>query len=176
MASLQTDSAVLVMGVLASDREHLAPVLPQLKDRFGPICMVSPWMPFTDTPYYEEEMGGRVSRRALVFARPVRQDQLAEIKRWTNDLERSFANGGRRTVNLDPGLLVASRFVLATTKDFTHRICLEDGLYADLTLIYKDGAFRVLPWTYPDYASGPMHNFLMDVRRRFVTHGMGPLA
>jgi len=43
--------------------------------------------------------------------------------------------------------------VLATTKNHAHRIYLTDGIYGEVTLHYRDGAFRGFPWTYPDYAS-----------------------
>ena len=75
---------------------------------------------------------------------------------------------GRRRVNLDPGYLLLERFVLASGKNFTHRIYIGQGIYADLTLMFQKGAFRTLPWTYPDYAARDMQSFLTQVRRKYA--------
>jgi len=58
--------------------------------------------------------------------------------------------------------------VLATGKNFTHRIYIGGGIYADLTLIYQKGAFQTLPWTYPDYADRQLQAFLITVRNRYL--------
>jgi hypothetical protein len=64
--------------------------------------------------------------------------------------------------------MAAERFVLASGKNFTHRIYLRAGIYADLSLIYRRGRFRPLDWTYPDYAGEPIINFLQSVRDRYM--------
>ena len=69
----------------------------------------------------------------------------------TNELETRWEVEGRRRVNVDPGILSAERLVLATGKNYIHRIYLGSGVYGDLTLIYSKGSYRPLPWTYPDY-------------------------
>lgn len=96
------------------------------------------------------------------------QDRLADIKHTTNAIEARFAANGRRRVNIDPGYLTMERFVLATGKNFTHRVYLEQGIYADLTLLYQHNDFTPLPWTYPDYAGSEMRHFLLMVRERYV--------
>ena len=70
-------------------------------------------------------------------------------------------------VNIDPGYLLFERFVLATGKNYSHRIYIGEGIYADLTLIYQQGAYRPLPWTYPDYSEKAMGQFLMLVRKKY---------
>jgi hypothetical protein len=159
--------ARLVIGVFTEQKNLVAEVVRALVDRFGPVDMVSPWMPFSDTSYYAEEMGGPLFRRVVSFARFVDQETLAEIKLCTNALEEAFSREGRRRVNIDPGLLLHSRFVLASAKDYTHRIYIGKGIYADLTLTYRDGAYRALPWTFPDYSDKGMIDFLTDARRRY---------
>jgi hypothetical protein len=89
---------------------------------------------------------------------------LAAIKRQTNAIELKLARNGKRTVNLDPGMLGSARFCLATTKDHAHRIPLSDGIYAELTLIFEHGEFNALPWTYPDWASPPVRQMLSELR------------
>ena len=87
-----------------------------------------------------------------LFQDLVEQIALAEIKRHTNSIEQTYALEGKRQLNLDPGYLLYERFVLASGKNFTHRVYIGNMIYADLTLIYQKGAFQTLPWTYPDYA------------------------
>jgi hypothetical protein len=112
-------------------------------------------------------MGAPLYRRVFSFERLIAQEQLAEIKCRTNSLETKLSTQGRRSVNIDPGYLLFERFVLATGKNYTHRIYIGRGIYADLTLIYQKGAYRPLPWTYPDYAAPQMGSFLVKVRQKY---------
>lgn len=159
--------AKLVIGMIATETFAMAPLAQRLTDRCGEIDMVSPWYDFGYTQYYEKEMGTPLRRRFLVFKPLIGQDALAGIKAITNDIEIAFSIDRRRQVNLDPGYLSLERFVLATGKNFSHRIYLKDGIYADLTLIYSKGAFQLLPWTYPDYRSEQIQLFLMKVRKKY---------
>ena len=63
--------------------------------------------------------------------------------------------------------LLYERFVLATGKNYSHRIYIGDGIYADLTLIFQKGAYQSLPWTYPDYQDEGMKAFLALVRQKY---------
>jgi hypothetical protein len=72
-----------------------------------------------------------------------------------------------RLVNLDPGVLSLSRLILASTKDFSHRIPLRDGIYAEVTLRYSGGDFRNLPWTFPDYRTEDYHAILRQIRSTY---------
>ena len=88
---------------------------------------------------------------------------LPEIKLTTNRLEEQWATPeGNRRINIDPGYLCLQHVVLATTKGYTHRPYLRDGIYADLTLIYRDKSFQPLEWTYPDYRQAPRDRFLQS--------------
>ncbi|NLK13886.1 MAG: DUF4416 family protein [Spirochaetales bacterium] len=143
----------LFLGVLASGESLLGEALSALAGLYGPIRERSGVAPFTFTDYYNEEMGGIPLRSYYTFEEAVDPSRLAEIKVATNDLERRFSVEGRRRVNLDPGLFTLSNLVLATTKNRSHRIALDRGIYAELTLIYHDHSYRALPWTYADYKS-----------------------
>jgi hypothetical protein len=160
--------AKLVIGVLLKHRPRIQSIARDLVDRFGAVDMLSPWYDFDFTDYYAAEMGAPLLRRIFVFKNLIGQEELVRIKQVTLALEQETCIEGRRAVNIDPGYLTRERFVLATGKNFTHRIYLSQGIYADLTLIYQKGAFRTLPWTYPDYASQPLQTFLEQVRRRYV--------
>jgi hypothetical protein len=98
----------------------------------------------------------------------IQQDALADIKCLTNDLEGEFSKEGKRLVNIDPGYMVPERFVLATGKNYAHRVYLRAGIYADLTLIYRGGHFCPLDWTYPDYAGEAIVGFLQSIRNKYM--------
>jgi hypothetical protein len=160
--------AKLVIGLIMKDRELFEPLAVELSAGFGSVDMVSSWMPFDYTSYYETEMGTPLFRRLLTYKKLINQDELPEIKLATNRLEQSVTQSGRRRVNIDPGYLLYERFVLASGKNFSHRIYIGSGIYADLTLIYQRGGFEKLPWTYPDYADQPMLEFLTRIRRKYA--------
>jgi len=143
-------------------------VVKALTEKFGPVDIVSSRLPFNFTTYYEPEMGKPLFRRMLAFETLIKQSALSEIKQITNDLELEYLKNSKRMVNLDPGYMLRERFVLATGKNFSHRIYIGLRIYADLTLIYSKGRFIKLPWTYPDYAEQNMLIYLERVRNKYV--------
>jgi len=58
--------------------------------------------------------------------------------------------------------------VLASTKDFSHRIYLDDGIFAEITLLYKQGKWHDLEWTFPDFRTPAYHDFFTRVRTRLM--------
>ena len=167
--------AKLVIGFLVGDKALARGILDVLGEHFGALDLVSPWLPFDYTDYYAREMGTPLYRRMLAFKRLVSQEALPDVKHATNRLESRYARDGRRRVNIDPGVLLRERFVLATGKNFTHRIYLGRGIYADLTLVYRRGGFQTLPWTYPDYADARLQAFLLRARNK-LAHDLKALA
>ena len=159
--------AKLVIGLFMREKALLEPLAGELTAAFGAVDLVSAWIPFDYTQYYEAEMGTPLFRRLLAFKELIEQSELPRIKIATNALERRYVHDGRRRVNIDPGYLLYERFVLASGKNFSHRIYIGSGIYADLTLIYQKGNFQKLPWTYPDYADGPILSFLRQVRGKY---------
>ncbi|MGD8882461.1 MAG: DUF4416 family protein [Desulfobacterales bacterium] len=160
--------AKLVIGVFASNKKIINNLALELSSQFGPVDLVSSWMDFDYTSYYETEMGSPLVRRVSAFKRLIEQGELAAIKIATNQIEQAYSSGGKREANIDPGYMLHERFVLASGKNFSHRIYIGLGIYADLTLIYQKGSFQKLPWTYPDYADRTMLNFLDQVRRKYI--------
>jgi len=150
------------------EKSLIVPVTTQLVEKIGSIDMVSSWLPFNYTSYYEPEMGSPLFRRVLAFKSLVKQSALPEIKIITNKIEKKYSKNNKRLVNIDPGYMLHERFVLATGKNYTHRIYIGMGIFADLTLIYQKGSFRKLPWTYPDYAEKNMLTYLEMVRNKYV--------
>ena len=164
----QPKSAKLIIGVILKDRSLLAEVTPQLERRFGAVEMISPWYDFDYTDYYAPEMGKPLYRRLLVFRKLIEQQALADIKLYTNAVENEFAVHAKRRMNIDPGYLLYERFVLASGKNFTHRIYVGQGIYADLTLVYQKGGYQTLEWTYPDYKNSALRCFLLQVRKKYA--------
>ncbi|MBO4394182.1 MAG: DUF4416 family protein [Spirochaetales bacterium] len=155
----------LVMGVLSAMEERRDEILSVLVSHFGPIEMQSPAMDFSFTDYYDNEMGCRPVRYLLLFRDLVDPSGLADLKNLTNTIEKDFSTAdGKRKVNLDPGILSLSSFILATCKDRAHRIPLRDGIYAETTLIYKNHDFKSLEWTYADYRSDEIRSVLRSFR------------
>ncbi|MBW1723631.1 MAG: DUF4416 family protein [Deltaproteobacteria bacterium] len=58
--------------------------------------------------------------------------------------------------------------ILASTKNFSHRIYLKDGIWAELTLSYANGTFVTHPWTYPDYQTEFAYKFLRQARETYI--------
>jgi hypothetical protein len=160
--------AKLVISIFMQDVNLFKKAARSLSESFGSLDLVSPMLPFNKTDYYATEMGSPLFRRLAAFRELIDQEALADIKLLTNELEGRFSRDGKRLINIDPGYLLAERFVLATGKNYTHRIYLKGGIYADLTLIYHKGSFRPLEWTFPDYAGEAIMSFLGSVRDRYL--------
>lgn len=158
--------AKLLMGLLFRDTAVQLQALEVLCNRFGPLDFLSEPEPFVYTSYYDEELGKGIQRQLLSFLDLFPQDTLPDIKLITNGIEKDLSIQGKRRVNIDPGMLTEERLVLATGKNFTHRIYLGKGIYGDLTLLYQGGSFRALPWTYPDYKAPMTLHFLGVLRQK----------
>ena len=160
--------AKLVVGLFMKDKEIFNEIFPTLEEKLGESDIVSQWFNFDYTDYYKKEMGTKLFRRVIVFKELVEQEELAQIKNFTNSIEKKYELDGNRKVNIDPGYMLPSRFILATGKDYSHRIYIGKKIYADLTLMFKNGDFHTLEWTYPDYAARDMRDFLLKVRGKYL--------
>jgi len=158
----------LISSMFTADLELLEVAHNKLSETFGPTDYESDLLPFDHTSYYAAEFGEGLMRKIVAFAELIDPGRLAEIKRLTNELEMGWAKEGKRRINLDPGYVSLAKLVLATTKPRGHRIALAPGLWAELTLWYHQGAFRPLPWTYPDWAGEELTGLLTRLRRRYL--------
>src|SRR5215470_1029385 len=136
----------------------VAPTLPVdevetvLAETYGVIALRSVPTPFIQTTYYEREMGTNLTRLYIAFDPLVSIGMLAAVKHMTNRLEARWSTShGQRRVNIDPGYLDLAKVVLASTKDHSHRLYIGDGIFAEVTLRYRQHAFQPWEWTYPDY-------------------------
>ena len=165
----------LICGMVSSRAELFAAAADELERAFGPIELTSEVMDFDFTHYYDDEMGSPLFRRLVSFAAPAAADVLAEAKLRTNAIEADFAARPDATVarpiNLDPGYVEPAKLVLASMKNFSHRIYLGRGVFAELTLLVRDHQWQAMPWTFPDYASGRYDAFLTAVRNAAIAAG-----
>ena len=122
-----------------------------LERKFGQSDFQSQTLPFNHTQYYEKEFGQGLLRKFLSFKKLIPPEKLAQIKIITNKIEARLSKQGRRQINIDPGILNLSKIILASTKDYKHRIYLASGIYAEVTLYYQNKSFQSWEWTYPDY-------------------------
>jgi hypothetical protein len=157
----------LVIGLLLGRDAPEAKCLADLERLFGPIDYRSPRIEFTFTGYYDDELGPPITRLFVSFRTLVAPDALADIKIATNGLEARFAADGRRRINLDPGTMALSRFVLASAKPSSHRIPLARGIHAEIELVFEYGVFRPVEWTYADYRSPHYLAVLKEIRDQY---------
>ena len=143
--------AKVVMSIFAREETIIQEARGLAQEFLGDIEFDSGLMPFEFTDYYEPEFGRGLKRCFVAFSGLRPQDSLRAIKLGTWRLEYEHTVGGKRRFNLDPGILTLERLVLATGKNYVHRIYLGSGVFADLTLIFKKGGFAGLDWTYRDY-------------------------
>ena len=143
-------------SIMFNDSGILSRLEAELTDIMGPVAERTEVVDFLQSDYYGREMGKDLRRYFLLFEPFVGREWLVERKLATNRLEKLHGQDGRRTVNIDPGYIALEHLVLATTKGYTHRIYVGEGIYADLTLVFENGTYRGLPWTYPDYGSNEL--------------------
>lgn len=163
------DYVKLISGLFSPQKGLIEKVIDRLSEVYGPVDWISRELLFDRTKYYAREMGWPLFRRLISFEELVPPDNLAEIKLKTNEIEGQYLNEGNRLVNIDPGYISAERLILATGKNYIHRVYLSKGIYADLTLLFKRGGFIPLEWTYPDYAEQEIIGLFDAVRKQYMS-------
>ena len=162
---------LLILPAFAAEESALLWAKNRASELFGSIALESDTFRFDRfTDYYEPSMGTELPKRIWAFENPIDPQRLAAIKVTTNRLEEEYAQihvlpGITRPLNLDPGYIDLGKLVLASTKDHAHRIYLQQGIFAELTLIYTKKHWQALPWTYPDYQSKEYHEFFDQCRK-----------
>jgi hypothetical protein len=158
----------LFIGMLAARAETFEAAQATLELEFGPVDTAGEIIPFDFTDYYEAEMGPNLLRKFIAFEKLIDPGELASAKLFTNALEDTISErADKRVVNLDPGYLTPAKLVLASTKDYSHRLYLADGIFAEVTMHYSGGRFNAWPWTYPDYQSEAYLEFFESLRNRY---------
>jgi hypothetical protein len=162
----------LIIGILAADETSLAAAVKAISKSFGVIDLTSDVWPFTQTDYYKEELGPNALRQFVTIENLIDPGKLVQIKHDTNSLEQQLADSLKlslpRPVNLDPGFIEPSKLVLASTKNFSHRIYIGNRMFAEVTLMYEKGRWRHFEYTFPDYRQSCYQDFLSKVRSRLL--------
>ncbi len=164
----KSDDVKLIVSLFSPGKELVEKVIGQLSDIYGEPDWVSPEMFFDRTRYYEKEMGWPLHRRFLSFKNLIPPEMLVAVKLKTNEIEKTYLKGLKRQINIDPGYISLERLILATGKNYIHRVYLREGIYADLTLIFKRGGFIPLEWSYPDYAHSEMIACFNTIRAQYL--------
>jgi len=129
---------------------YLEEVRPLLEDRLGPVDYVSAELPFgVFTSFYDSEMGPGLTARLVSFRRLFHPSELPEIKLLTRGIEDAMR-------------------VLASTKHWANRMYVGRGIFAEITLMFVNGAFRPFEHTYPNYKSKEYIDELTRIRNIYL--------
>ena len=170
----EPDSVLLLVAVSSRHTAALDWARERIGQHFGPLSLVSDAFDFTETDYYTATMGEGLKKQFIACERLIDPGELARIKRETNAWEAEYAAIGchaePRPLNLDPGYITPAKLVLASTKDHAHRLYLGEGIYAEVTLAFRQRQWQPLEWTYPDYRRADYQEFFTACREYLLAH------
>jgi hypothetical protein len=158
------EPAVLFVGALYSDTEIFKRSKEILEQNFGDILLESPSTVWDYSYYYKDELGWPLFRQFIFFKDLIDPGTLSDFKLKTNEIEDALSSKGKRHINLDPGYLTLSKIVLASTKNYAHRIYLGKGIYGEVTLIFRNGVYNPHDFTYRDYRDKMYIDLFMNAR------------
>ncbi len=150
---MDREKALLMFALMWQPKkvENLKKVEETLQENFGEIISQTEVFSLPYSKYYEREMGENLQKKFIVLSSLVHKGKLVELKKFSMSLEDRYRINGNRTVNIDPLYLEEFQVVVATSKYRGNRIYLKDGIYADLELLYYNGSYQPMLWTYLDY-------------------------
>ena len=164
--------ALLLLAAFSRYEEALRWAQQRVEEAWAAIAIKSPTFEFVETDYYEPTMGPNLKKVFFAFDGPFDPAETAQIKLQTNDWERQYtetsAHPEPRPLNLDPGYITLGKLVLASTKDHAHRVYLDHGIYAEVTLYYRHGQWCAREWTFADYRREDYQHFFTECRRRLM--------
>ncbi len=154
----------LIVGLISSQESNFSKAGRLLERKYGAVDMKSLVADFNHTDYYEEEFGRDLKRIFLSFKKLTDIKNLYKSKLHTQKIEKRLSSKFKRQVNIDPGYITLGKLVLFTTKNYSHRIYLNRGIYAEVALKFEANSFTPWPWTYPDYRTKEYIEFFNKVR------------
>lgn len=161
----------LIIAVTSRYQEALSWTAERGAQVWGPLADRSQVFDFSETDYYQATMGDALRKQFLAFERPIDPARLPDIKLQTGEWEGEYArlagHAEPRPLNLDPGYVTPAKLVLASTKDHSHRLYLGQGIFAEVTLFFRQGRWQHREWTYPDYRRDDFQAFFLRVRDRW---------
>lgn len=159
---------LLLLAAFSRHSEALQWARGRAVEAWGAVLLESPPFEFQETHYYDATMGPNLRKVFFTFADLIDPGRLTELKLLTNRWELEYAASARhpepRPLNLDPGYLTLGKLVLASTKDFAHRIYLDRGIYAETTLYYRGHRWQPHQWTFADYRRDDYQQFFSQAR------------
>ncbi|MFH1594156.1 MAG: DUF4416 family protein [Candidatus Omnitrophota bacterium] len=158
----------LIVGLISNRPSSFVFTKRHLERRFGRVDMEMEAVDFSFTRYYDEEFGVKLKRRFLSFEKPIMLEGNHKIKLFTGVLEERQSVKGARVINIDPGYISPSKLVLFTTKDRSHRVYIDKGIYAELELMFSKGSFRPLEWTFMDFRQACYVEYFNSVREIYL--------
>ena len=164
----QPRPVLLIAAVTSRNADAFEWTTEQTQSQWGPVVLKSPIFDFTETSFYTESMGTDLKKQFLAYETLFDSGNIANTKHVSNDLEAAYAAASdyseERPVNIDPGYITEAKLVLVTTKDRDHRIYLQNGIYAEVTLHYRAKQWHGSRWTYPDYQREDFQEFFTECR------------
>ncbi|MDX1948348.1 MAG: DUF4416 family protein [Pirellulaceae bacterium] len=166
---------LLLLAAFSRYSEALDWAKQRAEEAWGPVALASDRFEHRETAYYEPTMGPDLVKTFFAFEQLIDPAALVDRKLASNQWEADYQHLRRhpeaRPLNLDPGYLTDAKLVLATTKDRDHRLYLDRGIYAEVTLHFQRGAWQCRPWTYPDYQRADYHAFFTRCREYLRQRG-----
>jgi hypothetical protein len=157
----------IFFGLIYKNPERLEYFLEKI-NKIAKIDTQSIEIPFDFTDYYQDEMGKNLKRKWVSIDKTIPENELVDIKHQAISWEKELSFEGKRTVNCDPGGICDNRVILVTTKNFSHRIYLGNGIFGEVTLICVGNKFKPQKWTYPDYQSDIFQEFAKSCKKKFL--------
>lgn len=163
--------AKLFIGMLSNDLALFDECTTLFRAEYGAVDLESPLWPWDHTDYYAGEMGAGLFRKFIFFEKLIDPAMLSRIKNRTNGIEALKAvkteQRLRRRINLDPGYITEAKVVLASTKDFAHRMYIGENIYAEVTLQYRvrERTFISVEHTYPDFRTRESIELFLKARK-----------
>ena len=163
--SSPVEPTILFAGALYNNRDYFVKVRERLRSLFGEIAMESPDMNYSHSDYYRDELGWPITRRFIFFRDKIDPLLLPDIKLITNSIEEELSADGKRNINIDPGYMTLSKVVLASTKNYSHRIYIGKGIFAEVSLVHVKWGYQPHLFTYRDYASDECRKIFEQARK-----------
>lgn len=160
----------LIAGLISGNPELFGKAAGMLEKKLAnTVDFESDTLDFGYTDYYEKEMGPALKRKFISFKRAVALKEIEKVKLASIAIEKKLSLDNKRLINIDPGYLDLAKLVLFSTKDYSHRLHVGSGIFAEVTLYFKGGGFKAWPWTYPDYRTKGYLSIFNSIRERIKT-------
>ncbi len=160
--------AMLIAAITSRYEPAIDWAIEKATTQWGDVALRSPLFEFNETEFYEKTMGTELKKRLIAFERLIDPEQIAAAKvlsnQWEHEYNLQSDVAEERPINIDPGYITQAKLVLATTKNRDHRIYLQQGIFAEITLHFHSGKWQKSRWTYADYQRDDFQTFFTQCR------------